>query len=85
MNKIVRIEGNCRQLDQRVVTAGKEEERDHIHNGQHASAADHGRVNTALGQVPVDIPDRDQNASTNVQDEEEQLSSAWQGANVDGG
>lgn len=77
------VERNTSELDDGVVAASQEEERDHVYDGHDARTAEK-LASTCREAAVVNLPDAESDVDSEVANEEEALEAARQGSNVEG-
>jgi len=84
VDQVVGVEADAEKVDKRVVAAGKQEQRDHVHDGKNTSSVT-GIVVPKLGVTPFNSPDAESNLHAEVTEEEQCLETTREGAHVGSG
>lgn len=82
VDQVEGVERDARDLDEGVVAASQQEEREHVHDAQHTGTVAELTGSTLAAEVDVDDGEGDVHAR--VQDQVDGLQTAGEGANVDG-
>ncbi len=82
MNHIEGVKGNAQPRDQRVVTPGQKEQRDHIRNGQHPGPHAELPVRLFMSGVPVDAHQSQREVARQIRRQQHRLESTGERAQI---
>ena len=83
VNQVHGIERDTGELDDRVVTTGQEEERDHVDDGHDTRTAEKF-TSTGRETAVVDLPDAESDVDGEITDQEEALKTAGKSTHTEG-